>query len=124
RARWPAEAHRFVCEMRIATWNLNGAWSKGHASVLHALDCEVLLLTECPAEASLSGFSKHGTTRRIDTGTTHWAAILSRRVLRPLPDPHPASAAASIGEVQFLATVLPWPLARSSWPWGSTAHLP
>ena len=40
----------------------------------------------------------------------------------PMDDPHPASAAALIDGAFVCASVLPWPLVRTSWPWGPTEH--
>lgn len=110
--------------MRIGTWNLDGSWSADHASLLLQLDCEVLLLTECPAEVSLPGYGRHATAAVIAGTDSHWATVLSTRPLEPLPDPHPASAAVLVGDVVVCASVLPWPLAGGSWPWGPPEHLP
>lgn len=110
--------------MRIGTWNVDGSWSAEHASVLRELDCEVLLLTECPVEASLPDYAMHATQALAEGASTHWASILSSRPLESLPDPHPASAAALIEGVTVCASVLPWPLAGDLWPWGPDEHLP
>jgi hypothetical protein len=108
--------------MRIGTWNLAGSWSADHASLLLELGCDVLLLTECPAEATLPGYVRHATVTRISGTDTHWSTVLSTRPMEPLPDPHPASAAVRIEGVVFCASVLPWPLAGDSWPWGPPDH--
>lgn len=110
--------------MRIGTWNLDGSWSAEHASLLLQLNCDVLLLTECPTEASLREYGKHATQVLVENASTHWATILSTRPMEPLPDPHPASAAVRIEGVLVCASVLPWPLAQDSWPWGPAEHLP
>ena len=38
----------------------------------------------------------------------HWAAVLSRAPLTPLPDPHVASAAAVVDGVTYCSSILPW----------------
>ena len=43
--------------------------------------------------------------------------------MEPLPDPHPASAAALLEDMVVCASVLPWPLARDSWCWGPAERL-
>lgn len=109
--------------MRIGTWNLDGEWSDQHAAVLTSLACDVLLLTECPSEASLPSHGSHATAARM-TGAKrpHWAAIIATQPISPLPDPHPASASVRMGDLTFCSSVLPWPLASEHWPWGSADH--
>jgi endonuclease/exonuclease/phosphatase family metal-dependent hydrolase len=60
----------------------------------------------------------------MEGGSKRWATILSTETMEPLPDPHPASAAAIIEGVVVCASVLPWPLAQGSWHWGPAEHLP
>ena len=50
-------------------------------------------------------------------GRKRWAGILSGRTTLPLPDPHPASAAASIAGRTFVSSVLPWNDCGEHWPW-------
>jgi hypothetical protein len=51
-----------------------------------------------------------------------WAAILSRQQLTSLPDPHPASALARVGDLQFCSSILPWRSCGSQFPWEGTRH--
>lgn len=102
--------------MRIGTWNLEGRWTDGHRELLAAVDAVVWLLTEVPRHVSLPGFEAHVTTARMDA-RQHWAGVFSRFPLQPLPDPHPASAAA-VGEgVAWCSSILPWRSCGSA-PWG------
>ena len=108
--------------MRIATWNIAGKWRSGHQHLLHALDADVLLLTEVPAEAALDGYQQHRTRASMVGATKNWAAIFARSELAPRPDPHPASASAVIGGTTVIASVMPWPRAGDLWPWSSPDH--
>lgn len=95
--------------MRIGTWNLEARWGDPHRAVLTGLGCDVLLLTEVSDETTLDGFAAHF-GNGVSSAGTRWAAVFSRLPLVPLPDPHPAAAAAEIGGVRFCSSVLPWPL--------------
>ena len=107
--------------IRIGTWNLEGKWSEDHSAVITSLDCSVWMLTEVPATFTLTGFNVHlgetpmGPDKR-------WAGVASRRPLSPLPDPHPASAAALVDGRYVCSSILPWPLAGPLWPWGPPDH--
>lgn len=115
---------RSVALVRIGTWNLDGEWSDEHASVLVSLDCDVLLLTECPGGVSLPGHVSHATAGRVPGWKRqHWAAIMATQPISPLPDPHPASASVRIGDLTFCSSVLPWLPVSKHWPWGSADHL-
>lgn len=107
--------------MRIGTWNLEGKWTPDHEGVLLHLDCDVLLLTEPPVVVEVGGYESHRTSRLMSP-TKHWAAILARQSMRPIEDPHPASAAAYVDGRLMCSSVLPWPLAGAHWPWGSPEH--
>lgn len=112
---------RSVSLVRIGTWNLDG---HEHASVLASMDCDVLLLTECPGEASLPSYASYATTARVPgRKRQHWAAIMATEPLAPLPDPHPASASVQVGDLTFCSSVLPWLPVSEHWPWGSADHL-
>lgn len=98
--------------MRIGTWNLDARWSDAHRDLLADACCDLWLLTEVNPEArhldaTMAGFHCHVTTGVMARGQ-HWAAVLSRAPLAPLPDLHDASAAAIVGGVTYCATVLPW----------------
>lgn len=92
---------------RIATWNLEGKWSRPHADQLRSLDCDVLLLTEVRRNVEVVGYDLTWTASDMQPGRA-WAAIASRVGLMPLPDPHPATVMASIGGLPLCSSVLPW----------------
>lgn len=93
--------------MRIATWNVEGKWSAEHASLLTSLDCDVVLLTEPPRNAGLSGYELTCSRADMQPGRA-WAGVGSRIGLAPLTDPHPASAMASVEGISICSSVLPW----------------
>ncbi len=108
--------------VRIGTWNLAGRWTDRHRDLLLAQDCDVLLLTEVSERLSLAGYSKHATKDRM-AADRHWAAVLSRRELTPgEDDPHPATAAAQVGDVFFVSSILPWRAAGRPDLWGGSTH--
>lgn len=109
--------------MRLATWNLEQRWSDAHAEVLRGFDADLLLLTECRDDVALPGYATHATAASMPSGAA-WAAVLSRAPLTPLPDPHPASAAARVDGLTVCCSVLPWPQAGEHWPWGEAGHQP
>ena len=100
---------------------MDGGWSPAHQAVIRQLDCDLLLLTEPHVDVEVAGYRVHATSRPMGRGK-HWAAIVSKGVMVPMDDPHPASAAALIDGAFVCASVLPWPLARANWPWGPTEH--
>ncbi len=102
--------------MRVGTWNLAGRWSPQHGELLLAQECDVWLLTEVRADVSLPGFASHLTAAEM-APRRHWAGIYSRTTFQPLPDPHPASAAAFGLGLSWCSSILPW---RSCGPvpWG------
>lgn len=64
----------------------------------------------------MPGFTSHLTSATM-AGRRHWAGIFSRNRLQPLPDPHPASAAAiGLGAV-WCSSILPWRTCGTE-PWG------
>lgn len=93
--------------MRIGTWNLDAKWSSGHVGILREADCDVWLLTEVSTAVDLAGYTTHRCVARMSRGQ-HYAAVMARLPLRRQPDPHPATAAAEIGELTFYSSVLPW----------------
>lgn len=102
--------------MRIETWNLEGRWSLDCSGLLAAQECDVWLLTEVPNAATLPGFETHLTSAKMSE-RKHWAGIFSRAHLQPLPDPHPASAAALGGGLVWCGSILPWRSCGTA-PWG------
>lgn len=102
--------------MRVGTWNLEGRWSQDHLALLAGQACDVWLLTEVREDTSMPGFTSHLTSATM-AGRRHWAGIFSRNRLQPLPDPHPASAAAiGLGAV-WCSSILPWRTCGTE-PWG------
>lgn len=107
--------------MRIGTWNLEGKWSEAHERVLVDLACDVWLLTENPPGSRLAGYFQHLSSERMSE-TKHWAGIVSRWPLRPIPAPHPATVAAEISGLLFCCSVLPWPRSGGGEPWSGGSH--
>lgn len=107
--------------MRIGTWNLAGRWSFDHRDLLLDADCDVWLLTEVSEKTVLPGYAVHGTSARM-AARRRWAGVASRLPSAALPDPHPASAAAQVGGLTFVSSVLPWRGARSVDPWVGPKH--
>jgi endonuclease/exonuclease/phosphatase family metal-dependent hydrolase len=93
--------------VRIGTWNLAGRWTPAHESLLQAVDCDVLLLTEVSEGLELPGYHAHLSTSQM-AQRRRWAGVFSRAPLTALPDPHPASAAALIDGLTFCSSILPW----------------
>ena len=112
--------------MRIGTWNLALRWSEQHRQLLLRQKCDVWLLTEVSPRAlqprnMIAEFRCHLSTQVMDR-KQHWAAVLSREAMIPIPDPHPASAAASIKGITYCSTILPWRGAPSKHPWVGDNH--
>jgi hypothetical protein len=107
--------------MRIGTWNLAGKWDCRHVRLMREQNCDVWLLTEVNAFATLDGYRKH-TTTGLMAQQRHWAAILSRRPLIGLGDPHPASALAKVGHRLICSSVLPWRSCGNRPPWTGATH--
>ena len=101
--------------MRIGTWNLDGRWDARHVDLLESLDCDVLLLTELAVGADLPGYTSHHTSQPMLDGK-HWAAVLARGTLVPLPDPQPTTAMAEVDGIRVAASVLPWKGCAPYWP--------
>lgn len=107
--------------MRIGTWNAAGRWTDRHRDFLSVLDCDVLLLTEVDERVQLPGYQCHPSSGRMAPGR-RWAGVLSRSDLDPLPDPHPASAMASVAGLIFCSSILPWRATPSHGPWTGASH--
>jgi len=105
--------------VRIGTWNLAGRWSPQHLELLGAQECDVWLLTEVRTDVSLPGYESHVTVGTMATGR-HWAGIFCRGQLEPMPDPHPASAAALAFGQYWCSSILPW-RSCGTVPWGDGA---
>ena len=86
-----------------------------------AIDCDVLMLTEVSECFEIPGHAGH-LSRELMAERRRWAGVFSRTELTPLPDPHPASAMAQVGELTVCSSILPWQGARSQHPWVGDRH--
>lgn len=107
--------------MRIGTWNLAGRWDRRHEHLMRQQNCDVWLLTEVSERLAFDGYVKHATVACLARGR-RWAAVLSQKGLVAMPDPHPASALASVGNLHFCSSILPWRSCPSRVPWIGTRH--
>jgi hypothetical protein len=107
--------------MRVGTWNLAGRWSAAHHELLVAQSCDVWLLTEVDDRVEVVGMWGHRTEAEMCPRRS-WAAVFSHRVLEPLEDPHPASAAVRVGPVVFVSSILPWRSCGRASPWDGETH--
>ena len=105
--------------MRIGTWNLAGRWDARHLALLEAMNCDVLLLTEVSERVELPAHDLH-LGEALMAPRRRWAAVASRSALRPLPDPHGASAMAEVEGIGVCSSVLPWRSCGSRAPWAGT----
>lgn len=114
--------------MRIATWNLEGRWTARHASLLRSLRADVLLLTEVLDVVEVPGMTMHRTEGEMRPGRRWSAVAAASRTLRPLADPHGATALAEVGGLLIASSVLPWRNSGGDLPWAGhdqgsrTAH--
>ena len=107
-----------IVDVRIGTWNLEGKWSPQHRELLEREGCDVWLLTEIHIDAAIAGMHVHRTGELMGPQKS-WAAIFSTAALAAQPDPHRATALATIDGIEFMSSVLPWRSCGPSWP-GST----
>lgn len=107
--------------LRIGTWNLAGRWDARHAALLLDADCDVWLLTEVREDVALPGYFSHATVENMAPRRA-WAQVLARREFNPLPDPHAASAAVTLGGVTYCSSILPWRGCGSEHPWVGATH--
>jgi hypothetical protein len=107
--------------VRIGTWNLAGRWTPDHLDLLVEMDCDVLLLTEVSERLVVDGYEMHLGEAEM-AAKRRWAGVLSREPLTALPDPHRASAMASVGEWTFCSSVLPWVGGGAHYPDGVGGH--
>lgn len=108
--------------MRIGTWNLAGRWDQRHLTLLDAASCDVWLLTEVNDRLDLPGYHEVRTQASM-AAKRRWAGVFSRQELRPLPDPHPATAAAVIGELTVWCSILPWRSCGGAPTWVGDRHV-
>ena len=102
--------------MRIGTWNLAGRWTQAHQDFMRRLDCDIWLLTEVNERLSIDGYHQHR-GEHLMAAKRRWAAVLSKRPLRPLADPHAASAMVQLGALTVCSSILPWKGSRAQPPW-------
>lgn len=93
--------------MRIGTWNLAGRWDTRHRNLIETMDCDVLLLTEVSDRVELPGYELH-LGRLPMMPKRRWAAVASRLSMRPMVDPHGASAIVELEGIRICSSVLPW----------------
>ena len=108
--------------MRIGTWNLAGRWDQRHHTVLEHAACDIWLLTEVNVRVELPGYDEVRTQAEMASKRA-WAGVFSRRELRALPDPHPATAAARIDGATFWSSILPWRSCGPDAPWRGERHV-
>lgn len=107
--------------MRIGTWNVQGRWDSRHLDLIETMDCDVLLLTEVSERLDLPGYSLH-LGEPLMAPKRRWAAVASRQLAVPLPDPHGASAMVDLNGLRFCSSVLPWRSCGNQHPWmGATS---
>jgi hypothetical protein len=102
--------------MRIGTWNLEGRWDARHFALVETMDCDVLLLTEVSERLELPGYDLHlgGLSMMPERS---WSAVASRLPMRPMPDPHGASAMAELEGLRVCSSILPWRSCSTHDPW-------
>jgi hypothetical protein len=102
--------------VRIATWNLEGKWTPRHHWLVRSLQADLLLLTEVVESVNVSGLSIHFTEAEMQPGR-RWAAVAANARLRPLPDPHGATALAEVDGLRIASSILPWRNSGGAPPW-------
>lgn len=103
-------------QMRIATWNLEGKWTPRHHWLVRSLRADLLLLTEVAESVEVPGLSIHFTEAEMQPGR-RWAAVAANARLRPLPDPHGATALAEVDGLRIASSILPWRNSGGAPPW-------
>lgn len=107
---------RETADVRIATWNLEGKWTPRHHWLIRSLRADLLLLTEVLDKVEIPGLNIHFTEGGMQPGR-RWAAVASDARLRPLPDPHGATALAEIDGLRVASSILPWRNSGGAPPW-------
>jgi hypothetical protein len=107
--------------MRIGTWNLAGRWDGRRRELIERLDVDVWLFTEVSERSDLPGFDAVWTDSEM-APRRRWAAIFAREGLRRLPQPRPATAAASLVGVTLWSSILPWRTCGGQPPWVGHDH--
>jgi hypothetical protein len=109
--------------IRVGTWNAEGRADPGAVALLLGLKADVLLLTEVHPALSLPGYRmtepaedrRTGLAVPMVPGGQHYAAVAAREEMEmeQLSAPAVTSAAARVGGMTFVSTVLPWTCAPS-----------
>lgn len=101
--------------IRVGTWNVEARANTGAVTLLLGLRADVLLLTEVHPALRLPGYCITELGEPMMRGGQHYAAVAAREGLEmeQVRTPAVTSAAARIGAVTFVSTVLPWPQAPS-----------
>jgi hypothetical protein len=107
--------------MRIGTWNLAGHWDARRRELIERLDVDVWLFTEVSERSDLPGFDAVWTDSEM-APRRRWAAIFAREGLRLLPQPHPATAAATHAGLTLWSSILPWRTCGGQPPWVGHGH--
>lgn len=102
--------------MRIGTWNLAGRWDARHLALIETMNCDVLLLTEVSERVELPEYDLHLGGLAMSP-KRRWAAIASRLPMRPMPDPHGASAMVELDGLRVCSSILPWKGCGTREPW-------
>jgi hypothetical protein len=102
--------------VRIGTWNLAGRWDERHHELIKSMDCDVLLLTEVSERLDLEGMHGHA-TESLMAPRRRWSAVCSRAPIKPLDEPHGATALVETGGLRFASSILPWRSCGSRPPW-------
>ena len=80
------------------------------------MECDVLLLTEVSERVEIPGYGLH-LGRLLMSPKRQWAAVAARLPMRPLPDPHGASAMADVDGLRVCSCILPWKGCGAREPW-------
>jgi hypothetical protein len=86
------------------------------------MDCDLWMLTEVSERLAMDGYHLHRGVRLM-AQKRRWAGILSRQVMTPMPDPHPASAMAQVNDLTVCSSILPWKGSGGLAPWVGARHV-
>ena len=100
---------------------MEGRWTPAHEELLRDQRCDVWLLTEVSDRMTLGDHNGIRTTSAMAPKKA-WAGVFSTHPLERLPEPHPASAAATVDGITFCSSVLPWRGAGGQAPWDGDNH--
>lgn len=100
--------------VQFGTRNLEGKRSSDYLALLEVEECDVRLLPEVPAEASIPDTTAHRTAHAMCPWKTR-AGSFSARALTTQPDPHPATALVHYDGLRVMCSVLPWRSCGACW---------